>query len=622
MEESHHSARVKKEEEFLSILSHLQELSSPGEIFSVLLRRTVENYGFFSGWILSLDGGELKPIDEYPPLEAQKEESLTHILPPMESLMGVETLRHKDHLFVVVPLRSRKECLGVLVLKGDVPPAPQILRDLSALGVVAGGCIVKGRRDIQRIKSLGFLVKSERKGKGLLLLESLEEIKSQVQRDMRELVGCQGTLLAPVSYNRWALLGFKGEEMRALAQKAIETRCPVHCQGRVLFPLVSKGNPLGFLVVEGEEKLEGKRGGLEIYVSSLTQALQKVLDGAILKERYRGMVVSPLLGLFQLDEEGHISFVNTTLALTLGYPMKEARDLVGRPFHQLVHPSSRPLVVERLQAQLKGEERPRIHQITLADKEGSPVPMMVSTVPITLPGKGRGILGVAIDITEKERLLEDLSQRNKELESFAYSAAHELRGPIVYLKRVVAQPSLEDFPMEELKWAVNRLESTLKHLTAYSLMDNKEVELERISPYLLVESIWKDLAREVGITMDIAINLPPVIRTDPFLLELIFKNLLRNAFKYGIKGSPPLVEVGYARKRGELLFHVKDYGEGFPPDKAQEIFKPFVRLHASKKGTGLGLTIAKKAVEKLGGTIWAEGAPGKGATFYFTHPIF
>ncbi len=246
------------------------------------------------------------------------------------------------------------------------------------------------------------------------------------------------------------------------------------------------------------------------------------------------------------------------------------------------------------------------------------MPMLVSLSPLR---RDQGLLGVAIDVTEKEKLLKNLEERNRELQAFAYSAAHELKGPLLYLKKVVSQPSLEGFPLEELRWAVARLESTLKHLTAYSLLDNMSVTVESISPYLIIQGIWNDLAREVGITLDISIKVPPLMKSDPFLLELIFKNLLRNAQKFGIKGDPPRVDVECVRKEEGYLFSIRDHGEGFSQKKAEEIFEPFVRLHPEKKGTGLGLTIVKKAVEKLGGKIWAEGALGKGATFYFTHPI-
>ncbi len=618
MEGSHHSARVREREELFSILAHIQGLASPREVLTVLLRRAVVSYGFSSGWVFPGDGKD--PLDGYPPLEAQKAPSLEELFSPLEALSEGKLVEREGSFFVLVPLDTPAGLQGVLLLKRESRPEPWVLEDLEVLARVAAGWMARCQREIRRVRDLGCLMRAQKKGRALFLLDDRREIKARAEEDLRDLTGCEGVLLFPVEQEgRGFRLPPWGKGLDGMVARALDSARPVVKGHLGVFPLVHGGEVLGVLVVKGD--LGGKRGVVEVYLSSLVLALRRALEISTLKERFRGVVTSPLLGIFQLDSEGRLVFLNATLAMTLGYPMMEMRDLLGRSFEELIHPSSRDVVVERLRAQLDGEERPRIQQVTMVDKDGSSVPMMVSTVPISLPQAERGILGVAIDITEKERLLEDLSQRNKELESFAYSAAHELKGPIVYLKRVVAQPSLDNFPMEELKWAVNRLESTLKHLTAYSLMDNKEVVLERLSPYLLVEGIWRDLAKEVGITMDIAINLPPVIKSDPFLLELIFKNLLRNAFKYGIKGTPPIVEVGYARKKGEFLFYVRDHGEGFPPEKAQEIFKPFVRLHAGKKGTGLGLTIAKKAVEKLGGRIWAEGKPGEGATFYFTHPI-
>ena len=114
----------------------------------------------------------------------------------------------------------------------------------------------------------------------------------------------------------------------------------------------------------------------------------------------------------------------------------------------------------------------------------------------------------------------------------------------------------------------------------------------------------------------------PAVQADPSQLAQVFQNLLGNAIKYRRSTCPPQIHVGFEPRGGESLFWVKDNGIGFDPQEAERIFTPFRRLHSQQEyaGTGIGLAICKKIIEACGGRIWAESAPGQGATFLFTFP--
>jgi len=110
------------------------------------------------------------------------------------------------------------------------------------------------------------------------------------------------------------------------------------------------------------------------------------------------------------------------------------------------------------------------------------------------------------------------------------------------------------------------------------------------------------------------------VKADARLMSVAIGNLIGNAWKYSSKVEHPRIEFGSFEKDGERIYYVKDNGAGFDMSKAQDLFVPFKRLHSDMdfKGTGVGLAIAERAITRHGGKIWAEGEPGKGATFYFT----
>ena len=128
----------------------------------------------------------------------------------------------------------------------------------------------------------------------------------------------------------------------------------------------------------------------------------------------------------------------------------------------------------------------------------------------------------------------------------------------------------------------------------------------------------RDVTRRLGAT--IAPDL--VVDADGRLVRILFDNLIGNAWKFTAKTPQPHVEVGAEKRDGELVFFVRDNGAGFDMPHAERLFTPFQRCTASAntRGTGIGLATVRRIVERHGGRIWAESAPGQGATFYFTLP--
>jgi light-regulated signal transduction histidine kinase (bacteriophytochrome) len=249
------------------------------------------------------------------------------------------------------------------------------------------------------------------------------------------------------------------------------------------------------------------------------------------------------------------------------------------------------------------------------------------------------LYAAARDITERrlaeEKLreqAEELERSNRELEQFAYVASHDLQEPLRIVSGYVQllarryQGKLDQDADEFIGFAVdgvNRMKSLITDLLAYSRVGSRSrefvpVEMEEIFKQIMEQMKLAIQGANATITHD---PLPAVLGDDMQMIQLL-QNLIGNAIKFH-DTKPPRVHVGVRRQDGDWLFFVRDNGIGIDPQYADRIFVIFQRLHNRDKyaGTGIGLAICQKIVERHGGRIWVDSEPGKGATFYFTlHP--
>jgi light-regulated signal transduction histidine kinase (bacteriophytochrome) len=253
-------------------------------------------------------------------------------------------------------------------------------------------------------------------------------------------------------------------------------------------------------------------------------------------------------------------------------------------------------------------------------------------------GEILGLGGIWTDITEQKQLSEtlqiknvDLERSNKELEQFAYVASHDLQEPLrmvsSYMQLLESRykDKLDDDAKEFIDFAVDgaaRMQRLIQDLLAFSRVGTRGKEPEIVDSSQSVAEALRNLKvriEENGATVNAA-GLP-VVFVDRNQLTQVFQNLIGNAVKF--KGEkPPVVDIT-ARDQGELFeFTVSDNGIGFDQKHADRIFTIFQRLNSREQyeGTGIGLSICKKIVERHGGKIWAESSVGQGATFRFTLP--
>ena len=230
----------------------------------------------------------------------------------------------------------------------------------------------------------------------------------------------------------------------------------------------------------------------------------------------------------------------------------------------------------------------------------------------------------------RAELVADLERKNRELESFSYAVSHDLRAPLRRLESFgralveSANGKLDEDGMRfvgrirESAGQMQQLTDALLHLSRVTRADLRRIPVDLSE--LVTQTAAEFSAAEPARAVELVVR--PGLRAegDPRLLQVLFTNLLSNAFKFTAERDPARIEFGLHRHEGEAAYFVRDNGAGFDMQYVTRLFGPFQRLHSVEAypGTGIGLATVQRIVHRHDGRIWAEGAPGKGATFWFT----
>lgn len=243
------------------------------------------------------------------------------------------------------------------------------------------------------------------------------------------------------------------------------------------------------------------------------------------------------------------------------------------------------------------------------------------------------LLGIALERAEQMAdLAEELGRANKELEAFSYSVSHDLRAPlrhIVGFSDLLMETAGNDNPERQLRFLSNiknsaRLAGKLvDDLLSFSQMGRAALRPVRLRMNELVSGCIERLAPEVSSRrIEWRVDSLPEITADPAFLQLALYNLLSNAVKFTAQSDPAVIRISSEKLPGETVFHFADNGVGFNMDYVHKLFGVFQRLHRMEdfNGTGIGLANVRRIVERHGGRVWAQSAPGEGATFSFSIP--
>ena len=231
---------------------------------------------------------------------------------------------------------------------------------------------------------------------------------------------------------------------------------------------------------------------------------------------------------------------------------------------------------------------------------------------------------------ELRRSNEHLIAMNRDLEAFSYTISHDLRTPLnhISMSAQLLRNHYHDCLDEAGISYVETIHSTTRAMaemindmlqfsrTGTISIHSQPIDLSEMCVKVMQWIFQDNPDRRIEVKIDEQLT----VSGDHSLLMVVMKNLLGNSWKYTSGTPDPVIHVGSFEKEGNTVFFVKDNGVGFDPARAANLFTPFVRLHSQEEfpGTGVGLATAKRIIERHGGHIWAEGEPGKGASFFFT----
>lgn len=343
-----------------------------------------------------------------------------------------------------------------------------------------------------------------------------------------------------------------------------------------------------------------------------------------------------------LDPEQNITAVNrATLELT----GKSESELLGRKCYEIFHRADRPPWNCPFQKMLLSH-RPEACEV---DVEALERVCVASCTPLFDDQHNLvRAIHLVTDITERKRAEEkiqelnaslerrvaertaELTTANQELETFAYSVAHDLRAPLRGMDGF-SLVLLEDYGskldeqaqsyLQRIRAAAVRMGELIDDLLNLSRIARAEVHKERVDLSALAQAVVSGLQKsDPERPAELVIQPSLEVEGDPCLLRVVLENLLANAWKFSAQRRPARIELGMAEQNGRKAYFVRDNGAGFDMAYAGKLFTPFQRLHAASEfpGSGVGLAVVERIVRKHRGEVWAEGAVDKGATFYFT----
>ena len=335
------------------------------------------------------------------------------------------------------------------------------------------------------------------------------------------------------------------------------------------------------------------------------------------------------------DKDYHLTAWNSAAENIYGWKASEVLGRNGTEIIQTIFPNQDK---EKVLASIAANGFYR-GEATQLRKDGTRFPVDISSIVLhDKQGQITGYLSVNRDITERKltqeqmlKMLEELERSNEELEQFAYVASHDLQEPLravagmVQLLQKRYHGQLDERADEYINLAMdgsNRMQTLITDLLEYSRVDRRGNPIQSTDANKALKSALRNLHESIqkgGAT--ITNEILPTVEADATQLTLLFQNLIGNAIKFHSE-CPPQIHIAVEDLSDAWLFSVRDNGIGIEPQYFERIFLIFQRLHTRRDypGTGIGLSICKKIVERHGGRIWVESELGQGTTFRFTIP--
>ncbi|UTF52683.1 PAS domain S-box protein [Natronosalvus rutilus] len=389
-------------------------------------------------------------------------------------------------------------------------------------------------------------------------------------------------------------------------------------------------DPLDFWV---EANLYPSETGVSVYFRDITESKQHELE----LERYRALTEAANDVIVTIDAESTIRSVNPAVEDVFGY---EPNELIGESLTKLMRDDLAVRHQAGLQRYLETNERTLdwdYVELKGQCADGSAVSLSITFSEIVYEND-RYFTGVIRNISDRkkrewqlERANERLTRSNRRLEQFAYAASHDLQEPLrmvsSYLQLIEQRygDDLDADGTDYLEFAIdgaNRMRAMIEGLLEYSRIETGGKPLEPTDLDAVFEDVLDDLAGQIERSnATITSDSLPRVQGDRTQLRQLFQNLLDNAMTYS-GDEPPQIHVSAEQDETEWVVSVCDEGIGLDPARADRVFEVFQRLHSREEysGSGIGLALCKRIIERHGGDIWVDAELGEGATFSVTLP--
>jgi len=525
---------------------------------------------------------------------------------------------------------------------------------MSAFALIAFGAILFALSRRQQTRILDTALAEERR------LRAVEERYRQLldQADDILLVLAPGGPLLDANRRAEEAYGYTRDELLELS--AADLRDP-ESPAPPIPEVLARAEQRGIVIESVHRRKDGSRLPVEISLVGVDLSGERVIVATVRditerrqasdllrasEARFRALFDHAAVAMCLLDQDGVIVEVNDASCKFIGLPRDR---LLGTAFTAYTHPDDLDLTRQRFDALLRGEIESYVleKRYVMADSR-QPWGQVSAALIRDAAGRPRYVSAVVVDITEQKEAADailranaDLEARvaqrtaaleeaNAELSAFNYSVSHDLRAPLRHIEgfiRILEEDYAATLPpegrhyLERVRAGSVRINQLVDALLRLVRVGRTEMQTRTINLGELARATFDELRHhDNGHPVDFVVGPLPRVSGDPVLLRELLDNLIGNAIKFTRPAASARIEVGTEERDGRDVFYVRDNGVGFDTAHAERLFRVFQRLHSSDQfeGTGIGLSIVKRIVEKHGGRVWAESALGAGATFYFT----
>lgn len=600
----------------------------PEGLFSYASPRAKDILGYDPEEIIGRSPMSLMPEDE----AARVQAPFTDAMVKKGPVIGLVTVnRHKNGHSVILETNA----VPIIEDSGRVTGCRGMSRDITARKAIE-------RKLKERQELLDSIIKVAPIGIGMVVDRVITMANSRVSEitgyDIDEIIGRSARVLYP-SREAYDWVGEnKYEQIKVSGTGTVETKW-----------VTKSGKPVDILL--SSTPLDPADLSKGVTFTALDITGRKNAEKALQKSenRYRSVYETAPLAFVVWDTNCQILDWNEQAEKMFGWTRSKA---LGKNFFDLIVPDEERQFVEQVVKDLN-DGKIQNHAINRNITKDNNVIWCEwnNTILRDTEGNIKAALSLGLDITNRKKTEEELKQhrqhleelvekrtlaledKNKELETFTYTVSHDLKAPLrgidgysrllleEYGEKLDAQG--QQF-LQNVRYCTEQMNQLIEDLLAYSRMERRELQLDSIDLPFMIDAILRE--REHDLTQRGIVftnNLPfTQMQSDAKSIRQILGNLFDNAIKFSRYESDARIEINGSETTDVWTLWVKDNGVGFDPKYQDRIFGIFQRLHRSEEypGTGVGLAIVQKAINRMSGRIWAEGELGKGATFYVQVP--